>query len=794
MTDDDKLKNLKTEDVAPLFPAQVWHNIKKSDVTSLKKRDYKWEVIEGRYRDKKGVFTPVATVVNGQLFTYCDCPDFRPGHPCVHVGYLLWAWIEQRDTFHDTLKQYKPKVPLLNEEEKSRPNLRPLGPPTEKEKKALKPLFSHLSFAQSREVWLNSSKKLLEQRELKRTQLQALGKQWGLKLGNQTRPKMIEAIVRRSADPEAVQSQLSQWSVEEQQALTAVVPFACHSTHLLPVQIVGRFWSYLPGPWTKPLKHSWEKAERQGLFTRFLLYGDDDVGWGMPMVIAAALPPLPGWLPPRRGNLPAHWRVVQRSPGVVIRHLRDFIEACQTLPVRLRSQQRPMNLPPRWNSFRDWPYSQQMMTILSKRRPPATWLTFYLPIDPPAIDADSATIVGQMTGMDDQEIDLLYHLLKDDNWIYPGSPVTVSTHISSLLQLDDTELWVRIARLYWHSPLISWTELNLLRRLHPDIDLFYQHSVWGGISEWREFLNRLLEQRKIFVHFLALLPQGVWIDYNALQSVLKLIWHDAVHGFASSAFHKRLRSQFDDLFLSDASRNYPLRWENTVGRLLDIFIEYPLHWLGVVDLAYEEETLRAVRLNLTDLFYADMRPLSQRVTAAPRSPVLPAPEHRYIYDPQKQQLAIPLALLSPERIKVISFLTKEVTYRREESLLVGHVAADRVSKTFDQHINVDEIEKRWQAAFGAPMAVALLQQLRQWEANYGHWRIYTGNLALVEVKDSVALRELKAVSSLQTLIFAELSPYHVLIPDDKVDAFIQELQKKGYTPKLIKKGAFHGHA
>jgi len=794
MTDYDKLQNLKTGDVAPLFPAQVWRSVEKSDATLLKKRDYKWEVIEGQYRDKKAIFTPVATVVNGQLITYCDCPDFRPGHPCAHVASLLWAWINQRDTFHDVLKQYGPKIPILKAEEKNRPNLKPLAPPTEKEKRDLKPLFSHLSFAQSREVWLNSSKKLLELSELTKAQLRALGRHWGLKLGNQTRPKMIEAIVRRSADSEALQSLLSRWSLEEQKALTSVVPFACHGTHLLPVRIVGRFWSYLPGPWAEPLKHGWVKAERQGVLTQFMLYGDGDGGWGMPLVTAAALPPLPAWLPPRREDLPAHWRVVRRSPGTAVRHLRDFIEACQVMPVRLRPQQQPMNLPSRWDSFREWPYSQQMMTILAPRRPPSTWLTLYLPIDPPAIDEDSAIIVGQITGMDDQEIDFLYHLLRNDNWIYPGSPATISTQISGLLQLDDTELWVRMARLYWHAPLTAWTELNLLRRLHPDIDLFFHHSVWSGVPEWRDFFDRLLEQRKIFVHFLALLPQEVWIDYNALQSVLKLIWHDAVHGFASASFHKRLRSPFNDLFLSDASHHYPLRWADTAGRMLDIFIQYPLHWLGVVDLAYEGETLRAVRFNLTDLFYADMRPPSQRVAAESHSFGQPVPEQMYTYAPQKRQLEIPLVLLSLERVKVVSSLTKEIVYRREESLLVARVDADRVSKTFDRHVNVDRIEEQWQAAFGAPMAAALAQQLRRWEAHYGHWRLYTGHLALVEVKDSVALRELKAVSSLQTMIFAELSPYHVLIPDDQVDAFVRELQEKGYTPKLIKRGASHGHA
>ncbi len=787
MTDHEKLRQLSEKNIA-YSVTKIWLAARHGAAEKLKDRTYKWDIIEGHYQANDHCFTPIATVVNGQLVTYCDCPDHQPDQPCAHVGLLLWAWIHQRSTFQNKLKQYKPAIPTLAEKQRERPNLQRLSPPTEVERAKLLPILGHLSATEAKQKWMAQAQERWDVNPLSRNALLVLSRKWGLKVSNKSMPKIIAAIIQRLSDTTAVGDVVSQWGVNEQKALTVAIPFACQYKEYLPSHLLARLWSRVPGPGLEALQNAWRTAISWGVLTRYRASHDDYINLEMPMVTAAALPPLPAWLPSRSETLPSHWRVVHHSPGTTIRHLRDFVEACQKIPLHLRPQQQPTETMFPANGVNDWPYSRQTLEAARQVSQSGTKpISFYIPPEPPAIDALSTTILSQAIGMDVQEVDFFYHLLRDDNWLYCGSPVTCSNQINTLLDVDDTDLWTRMARLYWYAPQSSWLEINLLRRLQPNLDLFFQRTGWHAVSSWEQFTTSQLRQRRTLSQLLTLLPQKQWINYDALQSVLKLIWHDPLHGFLSDNFYSRRSTIFNDWYLSNGTQTYPLPWNESTGRLLRIFLEHPLHWLGMVDLAYEGETLCAVKLDMADAFYADLRPLARHVTAMPRIPQQPVTEIDYRYDAPKKQLAISLSRLSLERLKFIVSLVEDLSHTNEEQFM-GIIDAKRVSHLFDQRISAEQIRRQWQKVFGAPMPAALWQQLRQWEANYGHWRLYTGNLALLEVTDNIVLRELKASSSLQSLIYAELSPRHVLIPNNKVDRFIDELQKKGYTPKIITKG------
>jgi hypothetical protein len=58
------------------------------------------------------------------------------------------------------------------------------------------------------------------------------------------------------------------------------------------------------------------------------------------------------------------------------------------------------------------------------------------------------------------------------------------------------------------------------------------------------------------------------------------------------------------------------------------------------------------------------------------------------------------------------------------------------------------------------------------------------NVALIECADDLALEELLAATPLPAHVIRQLSPRVVLVDPEYVDAVIQAMAQKGYTPRV----------
>jgi hypothetical protein len=58
------------------------------------------------------------------------------------------------------------------------------------------------------------------------------------------------------------------------------------------------------------------------------------------------------------------------------------------------------------------------------------------------------------------------------------------------------------------------------------------------------------------------------------------------------------------------------------------------------------------------------------------------------------------------------------------------------------------------------------------------------NVALIECTDDVALDELMAATPLPVHVIRQLSPRVVIVDPDYLDAIIQVMVQKGYTPRI----------
>ena len=83
-----------------------------------------------------------------------------------------------------------------------------------------------------------------------------------------------------------------------------------------------------------------------------------------------------------------------------------------------------------------------------------------------------------------------------------------------------------------------------------------------------------------------------------------------------------------------------------------------------------------------------------------------------------------------------------------------------------------------------PTPKTIQDKLSQWWAAYGKVRIYE-NVTIIEFADDYALSEMKAMTSLEQYLIAEINPRLILINADAASMLAAELEKSGYTPKLI---------
>jgi hypothetical protein len=98
-------------------------------------------------------------------------------------------------------------------------------------------------------------------------------------------------------------------------------------------------------------------------------------------------------------------------------------------------------------------------------------------------------------------------------------------------------------------------------------------------------------------------------------------------------------------------------------------------------------------------------------------------------------------------------------------------------------IRVAEIAAKF-AEMNAPLPNALRAKMDALAANYGRAHLYE-HLTVIELADDLALRELLASTSLGQFVVHQFSPRLVVVRDENVDAWVIEMVKKSYTPRVV---------
>ncbi len=259
----------------------------------------------------------------------------------------------------------------------------------------------------------------------------------------------------------------------------------------------------------------------------------------------------------------------------------------------------------------------------------------------------------------------------------------------------------------------------------------------------------------------------------------------------------------DDWFLTWENRKLgenALDWQIAQWNFVRTMLTGPLHWLGLVDLSMQDDEIVEIRLRgLADLYWERSqsdpveRPALPAETLAPRKPPPNASDKKataknaaakkaMLEVDAEGRLIVDPASMSARGHALLDKIARLTS--TEPTQFVYTLDVEAVHHAFEDGNTLHDLEALWQEVIAIPMPASVQTQLQAWGLAYGRTRIYTG-VTLIELSDDFALAELKAVTALDVVMIAELSPRLVLIPQNAVNDLVAQLEKAGYTPKQV---------
>ena len=696
---------------------------------------------------------------------FCTCP-YEWGGYCRHVGAVLLKWIRDPDAFLQNgvpPSSQEPPIEVIPIE--PLPSHRPEGTPFWLAK-------SFIQHQRDEEAYLNAWLS-----ELKIQDLRQIAQRRGWDVGGTRKARVVEQIVEQATDPVEIRRGIQSLDREHRQVLDALV-------------LLGD-GPNAQGDDLKRVAETWGKLrsyQRVSTYTRHLrelglaVPGssmDDDltpIDFVPQAIIRHVPPPLADRLPTAVQLLSSPQTTVRRAdPQPLIQAATQLALLLEQSPASLRPPMPRPRLERRLDQLRGWDYDPVELREL-QREQGQVWRSDVTLTVPPPQRALTEEAIERLTPVAGSEVklEILYQLLLSAGLVLPGHPVQTWPEVTdAFLERDVATQRAILARTYFRTS--AWSVL--WEMLREDDRLQLKRISGHRFLRPEELQGDLTRFRQLVLRVLASLPDNEWVDMADLLPLMRQVWPRFDYGV-----WQRYLFYNPSWFLTSNRDEEPLRpmdqrdWHLAQGRFVDWMITGPLHWLGLADLQLEGEKLTAVRFSdLADLYW-------DRVEAAPVPVSLETTGETTAADVSIEGDTITvLPGTTDGRVHgLLDRIARLETISPER--FVYQLDPRAVYEAFEAGVALSEILEGWQQLIATPLPDEIEGRLRAWWSAYGQVRIYQ-DVTVVEFGDDYALAEMKAVTSLEEVLIAELSPRLVMIPQDAMEKLSAELEAAGYTPK-----------
>lgn len=711
----------------------------------------------------------------------CSCPYDWGGY-CKHIAAVLLLWLEMPDSF--VIERAAPApAPALIETFAIQPPTTAV--PKQKPPWLIAPYASRLwEYEQAWQNWLHQLYKVQELRQM--------AKQQGWAISGTRKDDIIQQITRQLTQPGILLKSLHKLNNEHRQVYDALATL--HPT--IPYR--QEHLTALAQQWGALTQYEKTDVYVQNLIKNGLAI-PGNVVYTYPPHLAFVVPSVRRALPPLladrlpEADLPAH-----TESGLQLGQPRPFLQRLQQILLLLEQSRPPLRPPmprPRQEKFheilQEWDYLPEEIKQAQQANKLHTYdpkFNLTVPPPPPPLPDDSLARLAPLAG-DETRATFIYNLLLAAGLLQPGSPVTVWPEMKEqFLKQDEAAQWAILARTYFFTTM-AWSEMWLMVAERPSLQLKRGRSRYYQIQKPKDMYNLLTLFRGQALQLLADLPDDRWFSLRDVCDLLHPIWprFDA-WSWNPMPFSGDARP---DWFLAEGERPLDTAankadWNMAQGAFIQQMIQGPLHWLGLADISLEYGKLVAFRLHgLGDLYFdrVDTVPLTEMGSGKAETAVSP-PAAADAVTIQDDLITVLPTAVSAQTHNYLDNLAK-----LEEALpnrFIYRLSGAAVHQNFENGKTLAQLLKGWQEYLPLPMPAAMQQQLSAWWEAYGQVRLYE-KVTVIEFGDEYALAEMKAATSLEKYLVAEISPGLIIIPAEAVDSLVAELEKAGYTPKQTDK-------
>ena len=720
-------------------------------------------------------------IASSKAWASCTCSRGR-NELCVHTAALALAWVRSPGRFVDA---------LAGQEDGDSLEMISLDPPVTREPEE-PPFWMKLSQEEFDALYRRGMADLLQGISI--GDLRDVAEERGWKARGIRKDPVIEQVVEHLGDPDETARSIEKLNAEHRQVLCSLV-------------LLG----YPRRGWDDPLEtlvDLWGKLRRHKrveTYTRHLcevglaIPGeavDGETRDCVPRPLARLLPPILNadlglWpLPTDTGGSSPDSIGDPRTQDIRMADPYRFIDEVLRVLLRLEETSPPLRTPqPRpvltteIPGLAEWGYDPEELLQARREGRLRRGHNILLTVPPPApiLPDDAIEKLVPLVG-DEERLNFIIALLQAAQILQPGSPVTPWPPAKeAFLRRDPMRQRGLLARTYFS--MAQWSELwRMLRdgafpyRLRRDAG-----SAFFGMDDLNSKLAML---RWLLLRVLGSFPDDRWVMMEDLDRMMRVLWprfeHSAWDDFQLPSYGPRphLAESDGEAVLDDEAYGV---WDRVQGRFLREMITGPLHWLGLADLAFDETRLTHARFHgLADLYWsrAEAPPASPHVSA-----VAEGGAEEDAFRAEGLMVTVRPSALGGRAHGVLNAIARLETTGPDQ--FNYRLDGEACLEAFEDGMTFSDIREAWEDHLPVPMPEAIVEQLTAWWDGYGRVRLYK-DVTVIEFSDDYALAEMKAVTSLDDHLIAEVSPRLVVIPESSVDGLLEELREAGHTPQTAR--------
>ncbi len=610
--------------------------------------------------------------------------------------------------------------------------------------------------------------------------LRAMAKANGLRPSSTHKADVVGALAKRFAHPTHIREALAALSSHERD-LMDILDLSDEGVQGRPILDILSTLQRLNGgasPNKDPspaaaLRERLQSLASQGLVLQQLI-GPERQGWRLPGIVRQHLPQLSEKLSPDRLRKvqglrvePSRDTALSRAAYAVWQHIQRR-KISKPLPIRHRPAEYSDESLVGWETP-----PEEIDRLLAKRHhgwQPASDFPLTVLAPPMALPESSLRELSWETGFPGSAVDLLVLLLAELGLLSARGRrwISLKEDFPSFLRSSEAQRIQLLAKAWQATE--KWSAA--LRHRSPESALILRRRAGQKHLKLEGLIRQLAKARRVPLRLLSRLETGSWYRFDSLLASLRnldpnFLLPSRIKGSSNgAAWWWEEGESGHQLDPTDESS-----WLLIHRAYLSALWTGPLHWMGLVDLAYDDEHLTAFRLTELGGYVLGHRP--EPTAGAGEQAALTVGED-LIVTVRADRADAEVHDLLGHAAQLLDAGPRVIRYR---------ITRDTACRAFQRGLTLDAVVAilRERSENGLPPSVE--GTLEGWWRRYGTIRAYQ-SLTLISFADDTALKEMLAVTSLEKHLIHVFSPRLAAIEPESLDILRSELVKRGYTPKV----------